>query len=115
MIMSRKFIVCTSQMSQEEEQSFARALTKPIEWWHKMPNTWIIIDPQEVHSTFGIRAIIQAINPKINCISFDITDDASGAFRLPESSIEWFEKQFETAFVEDDSTEAEDEATARPL
>jgi hypothetical protein len=52
----------------DEERQLAAALAQPLGWWHRLPNTWLILDEESQQSCDSLRGIVQGINPAAQCI-----------------------------------------------
>jgi len=74
--MRKKFIVCTQSNSAQNEISLRNELDRlGLNWWHWLPNTWLIIDDNgNLHITTLRDTVVRILGP-INSLVIEVSDN----------------------------------------
>src|SRR4051794_11513335 len=60
--MTSYFVIATERLSAAEEKKLAETFAEDVEWWHWLPNFWLVKDPQDKLRVSILRNAIRRIN-----------------------------------------------------
>ncbi|MFC1224559.1 hypothetical protein ACFE6N_12165 [Pedobacter sp. BG31] len=100
--MRKKYVISINNSTKDQEQAFVRYIQdKNWAWWHRLTNTWLIVDARGNSSAASIRTDLKEIFANEYSLVIEINGNIDtwagfGSTRDGKSMFEWLKRNWKT-------------------
>jgi hypothetical protein len=94
----RRFVLVTDPLTADQERRIAAAMQHPIEWWHHIPNMWLVVDTGDRVTTGTLRTLMNDVAPGAKMFATEVDPGAWWSARfnsVAPAQRRWLEEHWE--------------------